>query len=254
VEDFMAYQGDVHAVQADLFRPMLDAMNGLVGPAEDARRMLIAWDGETRVDRVEPFVLDRFLTALAGLAWDEEVFRRARAPNETTLIRLLENDPNATWFDVVDTPARETGRDILEAALADAAGALESTASGRAVVWGDEHRLVIRHITRSSALQALWRGPFPYPGFSHTLSPAGSMQTTHSASWRVVVDLSERPPLAFGVYPGGQSGNPFSIRYGDQIDTYLTFDYNRLLMPTTPDDLSPEETLGETRLSPSTAR
>jgi len=53
---------------------------------------------------------------------------------------------------------------------------------------------------------------------------------THSASWRVVVDFSSVPPSAFGIYPGGQSGNPFSVRYDSQVRTYLAFEYNPLIM------------------------
>ena len=55
--------------------------------------------------------------------------------------------------------------------------------------------------------------------------------TTHSASWRVVVDFSTSPPTGYGVYPGGQSGNPFSDHYDDLIETYVQFEYNTLLKP-----------------------
>ena len=29
----------------------------------------------------------------------------------------------------------------------------------------------------------------------------------HGPSWRMIVEMS-KPPKAFGIYPGGQSGNP----------------------------------------------
>ena len=45
------------------------------------------------------------------------------------------------------------------------------------------------------------------------------------ASWRVVVDFSESPPLARGIYPGGQSGNPFSELYDAHLKKFVDFDY-----------------------------
>ncbi|MDA0874772.1 MAG: penicillin acylase family protein, partial [Bacteroidetes bacterium] len=58
-----------------------------------------------------------------------------------------------------------------------------------------------------------------------TLSPARTNPARFSASWRVVVDFSTSPPQARGIYPGGQSGNPFSTLYDSHIQKFLDFDY-----------------------------
>ncbi|HYE58940.1 MAG TPA: penicillin acylase family protein, partial [Rhodothermales bacterium] len=100
--------------------------------------------------------------------------------------------------------------------------------------WGDHQKVVFRHLTRSEALKSLWRGPYPYGGFEASLSPAQAPFTTHSASWRVVVDLSGATPTGFGVYPGGQSGDPTSARYADFLPTYLGFQLYPLYRPTSP--------------------
>ena len=103
--------------------------------------------------------------------------------------------------------------------------------------WGEEHSLVVRHITRSEALKPLWRGPFPFPGYAETISPAPTNPTYWSASWRVVVDFSTTPPQAYGVYPGGQSGNPFSRLYDDHLPNYVNFEYYSLSLAATPSEL-----------------
>ena len=53
--------------------------------------------------------------------------------------------------------------------------------------------------------------------------------TTHSngPSWRMIVHLSTVTE-AFGVYPGGQSGNPGSRYYDNFIDTWATGKYYTL--------------------------
>jgi penicillin amidase len=104
--------------------------------------------------------------------------------------------------------------------------------------WGNHHKVLFRHYTRSEALSALWRGPYEYPGFTATLSSAAGRTTTHSASWRMVVDFSTVPPTGYGVYPGGQSGNPFSALYDAQIDSYLNFQYYPLMRPALPSKIT----------------
>ena len=50
---------------------------------------------------------------------------------------------------------------------------------------------------------------------------------SHGPSWRMIVQLST-PTEAYGVYPGGQSGNPGSKFYDDYIDKWVGGKYNKL--------------------------
>jgi penicillin amidase len=50
---------------------------------------------------------------------------------------------------------------------------------------------------------------------------------SHGPSWRMVVQLTETTE-AWGVYPGGQSGNPGSRFYDDYIDNWVAGKYNKL--------------------------
>jgi len=243
VEDLESYQSDVHAVQRDLFVPLLDTLGGLNPLADRLRGMLSAWDGVTSVDRSEPLVLETFLKALGRLAWDEHVFSGLRKPAETRLYRLLVDQPDSKWLDVQVTPERENAADILRMALDSTVARLAQTYGSDPARWrwGDHHKIVFRHITQSEALRPLWRGPFEYPGYIATVSPGASHRTTHSASWRVVVDLSQTPPRGYGVYPGGASGNPFSPDYDRQIDDYVHFRHYDLIKPTGVDGLGAKE-------------
>ncbi|RMF59611.1 MAG: hypothetical protein D6746_08070, partial [Bacteroidetes bacterium] len=183
--------------------------------------------------------LDVFLDHLRRLAWDEPVFAGRRTPAETRLYLLLTEDPGSPWLDVQATPEREDAAGLLRLALDSTAVTLlrDYGRDPAAWRWGDHHHVLFRHLTRSEALQALDRGPFEYPGFDATLSPAAGRVTTHSASWRVVVDFSKQPPVGYGVYPGGQSGNPFSPHYDAFLDSYLSFRHYPLHKPTRPEEL-----------------
>lgn len=240
VEDFKRYQADVHAMQYELFVPLLESLTTLSSRADSLRQLLVAWDGNTTVDRPEPLVLDEFLDALTRFMWDEPVFRRARRPAEYVLYGLLVDEPTSPWLDIKDTPEREDAGGLLRYALEATADTLEARYGWGAEHWrwGDHHHIVFKHLTQSSALEALWRGPLEYPGFASTLSPAGRRETTHTASWRVVVDFSQTPPVGFGMYPGGQSGDPFSPLYDAQVMPYVQFQHYNLHKPASPDDIS----------------
>ncbi len=235
VEDLKRYQADVHAVQHDLFTPLLDTLTGFSARADTLRQMLAAWDGATTVDRPAPLVFDEFLQILRELAWDERVFVEARRPAETQLFLLLRDEPRSKWLDVQATDEREDAATLLRHALDATADTLAARYGWGEENWrwGDHHKLVVRHLTQSEALRPLWRGPYEFSGFHATLSPAGRRRTTHTASWRVVVDFSQSPPQGYGIYPGGQSGNPFSPLYDLHLPDFLAFRHYELLKPVT---------------------
>lgn len=45
-----------------------------------------------------------------------------------------------------------------------------------------------------------------------------AMKKTHGPSWRMIVEMGRKGITAYGVYPGGQSGNPGSRYYGNFIN------------------------------------
>ena len=252
VEDLKRYQADVYVVQRDLFVPLLQRVDDLSEDAELLKAMLETWNGDANVDRNEPLVLDQFLENLEALTWDEDVFDSGVTPGEDQLYRLLVDEPFSTWLDRPGTEAVERASDILGLALEATVDSLHThygtdPADWR---WGDHHKLIIRHLTRNEALRPLWRGPYEFPGFQATLSPAGASMNTHSASWRVVVDFSTTPPTGYGVYPGGQSGNPFSDHYDNMIETYVQFEYNTLLKPASRELMPENEMAKQLRLLP----
>ena len=67
----------------------------------------------------------------------------------------------------------------------------------------------------------------------------------------VVVDLSRRPPVGYGVYPGGQRGDPFSRHYDLHLPVYLDFEHFGLLKPASAEDLDPGQVSSRLMLVPS---
>ena len=247
--DLRRYQADVHAVQRDLFGPLLARLDGLDDRTAALRDLLVRWDGEAGLDRNEPLAYMLFLDALEKAVWDEwealdqaapEALAPLPRPSQPALYNLLATDPMSRWFDEVSTAAPESADDMLRQALTAAGDSLRRSfgADPDSWRWGAHHTVEFQHLTRSDRLQALWRGPFPFPGFEDTVSPGGGRTTRHSASWRVVVDFSDGEPRGRGVYPGGQSGNPFSQQYDLHIPVYLANGYYELERPATVEGVS----------------
>lgn len=225
-DDLKTYQADVYAKQADYLIPVLGTLHDLPARSAEIVDRLTKWDRHMAVALPEATMFASLVDTLESLVWDEPVFAAIPDP---VFVRMFDLDPEASfWFDMVDTPQQERFSDVLTVALA------RQSAPADVRPWGDVHTLSIRHITRSTALRPLWREGMSYPGWRETLSPARGMAATHSASWRVVVDLSTDPPSAWGVYPGGQSGNPFSSQYDDHVETFTAFQYYALNLSRNP--------------------
>ncbi len=63
-------------------------------------------------------------------------------------------------------------------------------------------------------------------GWGNTIN---AIKVTHGPSWRMIVHLTPETE-AFGIYPGGQSGNPGSRFYDNFIDNWVIGKYFSLWM------------------------
>lgn len=117
------------------------------------------------------------------------------------MIALLRNAPNHLVFDIKETPARETAATITQRAFDEM---LEEDKALPA--WSDTRKTYIRHL---GLVPGLGTDLLTTNGQSDTPNAIGN---TNGPSWRMVVELGERP-RAWGVLPGGPSGNPASVYY-----------------------------------------
>ena len=71
----------------------------------------------------------------------------------------------------------------------------------------------------------------PIGGGEHVIN---ATKEQHGPSWRMVVSLTSEIE-AYGIYPGGQSGNPGSKYYDDFVDQWVQGEYYKLWMMNTAD-------------------
>lgn len=140
-------------------------------------------------------------------------------------LRMLRNDEKH-WFR--DAGGKPLGRiDILAKAFCEAAAYLARRLGpdpGK-WEWGRIHQCLFGHPLGAKRILARLfnRGPFPQGGDSNTIAQASFVPRLpipptggFSASWRQVIDLSDWD-RSVCVLAGGQSGQPASKNYADQI-------------------------------------
>jgi penicillin amidase len=93
------------------------------------------------------------------------------------------------------------------------------------LVWWKHKKPAIYHLLRTSVLPFAYTD-IPVGGWHHTIN---AMKSTHGPSWRMIVHLTSATE-AYGVYPGGQSGNPGSPYYQNFVDTWAKGKYYSLWM------------------------
>lgn len=159
----------------------------------------------------------------------------------TLAVRSLEYfaaNPASAWFDDRRTEARENARDIARRSLQQAVAFLQER-FGDLIgdwQWGRLHQLTLGHVFgEREPLQYVFNaGPFPLGGSPNTVNKAEysffkPYHSTAGPSVRMIVDLAE-PDTRLQVLPGGQSGQPFSEHYKDQIQLWQKGQYKRVLM------------------------
>jgi penicillin amidase len=79
--------------------------------------------------------------------------------------------------------------------------------------WSAYRPVVLRHLARIDAFSDL---KVATGGCGDCVN---AQRASHGPSWRMVVDLAGRPK-GYGIYPGGQSGNPGSAHYDDFVSDW----------------------------------
>lgn len=190
------------------------------------------WDYRYEKDLTTPTFFNYWFEFFYELLWDElnqyDKDLLVQTPELWRTITLMRDTPNSPYFDMVDTKYNiETLADVLHLAFRYAARDFEDGIP----TWRDHKSTNILHLTGKSLL------PFGHENVDvggNRYAPNAITDET-GPSWRMVVELGEKPK-AYGVYPGGQSGNPGSPYYDNFIDYWKTNQYYELSFMTSKED------------------
>jgi penicillin amidase len=155
-------------------------------------------------------------------------------PMHKIAIDLLKNDPRHIMFDHHATNNKvETAKDIVYDAFYWTSMKFGDIIKYKISVphWGHYQGTKVQHLLRLDAFSSkkLFVG-----GSEHAPNATTS---THGPSWRMIVDLDPSGVEAYGVLPGGQSGNPGSKNYINSLENWSKGEYHRLNFLSSPEQL-----------------
>jgi penicillin G amidase len=196
-----------------------------------AAGLLRGWDGSMTVSSAAAALWwtfwDDYLGAVFGPWWragkvpvHKDHAGLAVSAQQFSLDQVLEawtvSDPHNAAFTPPGSPHR-TAADVMRTAFAAAVAHLAARLGpSSAWAWGRLHTRQFPSITQAPGLGY---GPRASGGDAWTIDAAdGGLESHAGPSWRMIVDWTGHgSATAEGVYPGGQSENPASPWYTDQM-------------------------------------
>jgi penicillin amidase len=241
-EAMRRFQTDPGSEGAEIFVPAFLAAARRSADEPRVRRaasLLSEWDRRYTRENSRAVLYESAMDRLGDLLWDElrPDSGATRLPNPgNALVAILLRDSASAWWDRRETRGVVERRDaILATALAEGLDRVierfgEPENGGWR--WDRVRFATIHHLLY---IPALSREGIPLQGGQGTLNPS-SADGSFGSSWRMVVELG--PTLrAFGIYPGGQSGNPASRRYDDRVSRWSNGELDTLRLPGSPAEL-----------------
>ncbi len=238
-QDMMKLQADNYNLKASESLPgwlkMLDSTK-LNAEEKTAFEKLKSWDFNNTITSEGASYYEAWLRTIYPMIWDEVVDSRVSLPEPTsyTTIKLIKEQPDLNFFDIKSTAEKETAVDIVRKSFSESVKAIEKWKQEKKMnpEWAEYKDSYIQHLARLE--------PFSYHvkhGGDESIVNAHGKR--HGPSWRMVVSLEKQGVKAWGVYPGGQSGNPGSPFYNNMIDVWTADHYFNLHFNSSTEQINP---------------
>lgn len=226
IEDMMKMQNNNYSVKAEetlpLFLKELNTQN-LTKLEKDYLKLLMEWDYDYGGDQIAPILFDKWFSLFYRNTWDEVYAANDSLetlfPQHWRTISLLENSPTHPFFDKATTTTKETATDIVSISFKRMCQAINTWQENNDdFTWQNYKSTDINHLARIA--------PFTNKDvqIGGTVNAINANNSVYGASWRMIVELGKQPK-AFGVYPGGQSGNPGSPFYQNMVESWAKGKY-----------------------------
>ncbi len=229
-EDMQKLQMENHNVFAETAMPVLLRYIDESKLNADEKKyvaLMKSWNFKGDFGEKGATIFESIWDSLEAEVWKDD-FSKAKLPvswpDATALIQSLLRDPvYAKYADNILTNDKvETISDDVLLAIKKASVQLAVLEKEGKLEWGKYKDTRVNHLLKIPALSRLH---LPIGGGEHMIN---ATKNTHGPSWRMIVHLTDEIE-AYGVYPGGQSGNPGSKYYDNFVDTWAAGKYYSLL-------------------------
>ncbi len=236
-KDMMDLQNDNYNVFAELARPLLQkyVRKELLSSEEKKYLSLVEeWNLMNDPSEKGTVCFTAWWDTLQQVVFTDELSKGKVPlikPEKFVLLEALLRDSSFAFVDNVTTPEKEDLGEMITRSLKKATLRLSELEKEGKLEWAKFKNTTVYHLLKTNAM------PFARPGLNIGGGSGiiNATQHDHGPSWRMVVELTT-PTQAYGVYPGGQSGNPGSRFYDNFIETWTKGEYYTLNFYLTPSD------------------
>ena len=225
VDDMKKMLMDSYSIKGSEAIPLLVGnlkTDGLNAAEKQALEAVKAWDLTYSTETRGASFFEAWWSAFHAMAWDEFIDQKPELPVPTSFqtIRLMSDHPDLPYFDIRETPEKETLADITLASFRKAVETVTNweKENGKEATWSAYRGSSVDHLMRLAPLSR----PLNSPGNRETINATSKRA---GPSWRMVVSLEKSGVKAWGVYPGGQSGHPGSRDYDNMISLWEKGDF-----------------------------
>lgn len=206
-----------------------------------AYQTLANWDKQNEALSVGATIFEKWMEVLMYAIWEDEFSAEKKNmvyPTTDVTYHLLMNKPTAKWFDNQETKGKvETRDDMVKMSFKGTLDSLTKefgTMDNEKWAWKNVKKTEIAHLV--PAFTSFGRYNIPNGGGKWIVN---ATTTKTGPSWRMVVAVDKGWPKGFGLYPGGQSGNPASKYYDNMIDKWANGELQELLFLKSKEEASP---------------
>jgi penicillin amidase len=229
IEDFQKLQNDNYSIHAENVRDILVKhvmISKLTLREKKALELMQKWSLKYEADEIPPSIFEWWHKALALGIWSDEftddLFPMAMPSRDRTVALLYSEEPSK-WFDDIKTETIESKKDIVTKTFKQTIDSLYKVYGeiGTKWAWGHVKGTNIPHLAKISGFGT----GILYTGGSKT--SVNAISQTTGPSWRMIVALGKQVE-GYGLFPGGQSGNPGSFFYDNMVEKWTAGQLNKL--------------------------
>lgn len=230
VKDFINLQNDNYSILAEnLLDKLISLMDSTALSAKEEESLLAlkSWDRNYSASSIAASIFETWYTTLIDYIWYDKFGKPdifMRYPSRDRTVQLILHEPNSPWYFNSVSPRKETRGDLVNLSFKKAVQLLETQHGDLTENW-EWSKVKKSQVPHLAAIKGFGSKALTIGGAKHTVN---AMSESNGPSWKMVVALGKQP-TAYGILPGGQSGNPGSKYYDNQLSTWEEGKLNQLL-------------------------
>ena len=219
VEDMFRIQNDTYSILAEHTLPVM--LRYIKAPEDKYLSELKRWDNNLGAESIAATAYQVWWNFLYNDLWKDMLVKDPVPMNpyvEHTMQLMMQSD---SALQKQQTPVLKNIAAVINSSYKEALDSLGKLEKTNTLQWYKAKNTTIRHLAKIPAFSYDDR---KIGGWGNTINAA---KGDHGPSWRMVVQMGKEIE-AYGVYPGGQSGNPGSKYYATFLDSWTNGRYYKL--------------------------